>query len=67
MLTRRHATARFAAALSILPRLVFILLLLASPLAAIETVHADGGATIEAPVAKKKGAGLVLLITLQRA
>ena len=66
MLTRRHATARFAAALSILPRLVFILLLLASPLAAIETVHADGGATIEAPVAKK-GAGLVLLITLQRA
>jgi hypothetical protein len=49
-----------------LPRAVAIMLVLWSPLLAMQTVRADTGATIEAPAQKKKGMGLVLLVSLQR-
>ena len=38
-----------------------IMLLLWSPLFAMQSVRADTGSTIEAPAQKKKGMGLVLL------
>jgi hypothetical protein len=52
--------------LRFLPRAAMIALLLLSPLLAMPSVHADTGVTIEAPTLKKKGMGLVLLVSLQR-
>ncbi len=49
-----------------LPRAAAILLVLWSPLLAMQNVRADTGSTIEAPAQKKKGMGLVLLVSLQR-
>ncbi|HET9534136.1 MAG: hypothetical protein ABWY13_11210 [Mesorhizobium sp.] len=49
-----------------LPRVAAIMLLLWSPLFAMQSVRADTGSTIEAPAQKKKGMGLVILVSLQR-
>jgi len=40
--------------------------LLAVPLMAIPAVNAGSEVTIEAPAAKKMGAGLVIMVSLQR-
>jgi hypothetical protein len=50
-----------------LARAAAIVLVLGSPVLAIQSVRADTGTTIEAPVQKKKGVGFVLLVSLQRA
>lgn len=55
------------AVLKLLPRATLILMLLAAPVLAVPTMRADAGSTIEAPALKKKGLGLVLLVSLQRA
>jgi hypothetical protein len=49
-----------------LPSAIAIMLVLWSPLLAMQSVRADTGATIEAPAQKKKGMGFVLLVSLQR-
>lgn len=49
-----------------LPRAAAIVLVLWSPLVAMQGVRADTGATIEAPAHKKNGMGFVLLVSLQR-
>lgn len=53
--------------LRLLPRAALLLGLLAVPVLAMPAVHGSNGATIEAPALKKSGAGLVLLLSLQRA
>jgi len=50
----------------LLPRAAVLLLLLAAPVLAVPALQSAGHATIEAPTMKKNGAGLVLLISLQR-
>jgi hypothetical protein len=50
----------------LLPRAAIMLLLLAAPVLAVPSLHAGKSATIEAPAIQKKGAGLVLLVSLQR-
>ncbi|MCG7507458.1 hypothetical protein [Mesorhizobium retamae] len=52
--------------LKLLPRATLILMLLAAPVLAVPTMRTDAGSTIEAPALKKKGLGLVLLVSLQR-
>jgi hypothetical protein len=52
--------------LRLLPRTAIMLLLLAAPVLAVPTMQSARHATIEAPAMKKTGAGLVLLISLQR-
>ncbi|GLS32962.1 hypothetical protein SAMN04488498_108165 [Mesorhizobium albiziae] len=50
-----------------LPRAAAIMLVLWSPLLAIQGVRADSRVTtIEAPAPKKSGMGFVLLVSLQR-
>ncbi|QPC87245.1 hypothetical protein GA830_11220 [Mesorhizobium sp. NBSH29] len=50
-----------------LPRAMAILLVLWSPLYAMQSVRsADNVSTIEAPTPKKSGMGFVLLVSLQR-
>ncbi|MDQ6436924.1 hypothetical protein RB623_22975 [Mesorhizobium sp. LHD-90] len=39
---------------------------LAAPVLAMPAFGSDGGSVIEAPMMKKKGAGFVLLVSLQR-
>ena len=55
------------AILKLRPRATLILMLLAAPVLAVPTMRADAASTIEAPALKKKGLGLVLLVSLQRA
>lgn len=52
--------------LRLLPRATLILLVLAAPVLAVPAIRGDIGSTIEAPTMKKTGAGLVLLVSLQR-
>lgn len=52
--------------LKLLPRATLILMLLAAPVLAVPTMRTDAGSIIEAPALKKKGLGLVLLVSLQR-
>ena len=47
-------------------RTAAILLCLAAPVLALPAVKAGPAHTIEAPTLKKSGAGLVLLVSLQR-
>ncbi len=53
--------------LKLLPRAVLLLGLLAAPILAVPAARGSDGATIEAPMPKKIGAGFVLLMSLQRA
>lgn len=55
------------AVLKLLPRATLILMLLAAPVLAVPMMRADAGSIIEAPALQKKGLGLVLLVSLQRA
>ncbi len=50
----------------LLPRAAIMLLLLAAPVLAVPTMQSARHGTIEAPAMKKTGAGLVLLVSLQR-
>lgn len=50
----------------LLPRTAVMLMMLAAPVLAVPSIQSDGGTTIEAPAMKKSGAGLVLLVSLQR-
>lgn len=51
----------------LLPRTAVMLMMLAAPVLAVPSIQSDGGTIIEAPPAmKKSGAGLVLLVSLQR-
>jgi hypothetical protein len=52
--------------LRLLPRAALILLVLAAPVLAVPSMRDLGATTIEAPAMKKMGAGLVLLVSLQR-
>jgi hypothetical protein len=52
--------------LRLLPRAFVMMLVLAAPVLAVPTVRGDLGTTIEAPAPDKMGAGLVLLVSLQR-
>lgn len=71
LIETKNAMTSFAqnaiAILKLLPRATLILILLAAPVLAVPTMRADAGSTIEAPALKKKGLGLVLLVSLQRA
>jgi hypothetical protein len=49
-----------------LPRAAAIMLVVWSPLLAMQSVRADTRATIEAPAPKKNGMGFVLLVSLRR-
>lgn len=53
--------------LRLLPKAALITLLLAAPVLAVPAARGDIGSTIEAPALSKKGAGLVILVSLQRA
>lgn len=54
--------------LRLLPKAALITVLLAAPVMAVPAVRGDiGMSTIDAPALKKKGAGLVILVSLQRA
>jgi len=50
-----------------LPRAALLVALIAAPVFAVPAVSAGNGLTIEQPAQKKMGAGLVLLVSLQRA
>jgi hypothetical protein len=52
--------------LRLLPRTALILLVLAAPVLAVPSMRDHGPSTIEAPAMKKMGAGLVILVSLQR-
>ncbi len=52
--------------LRLLPRTILMLMVLAAPVLAVPMMQGDNGATIEGPALKKKGAGFVLLVSLQR-
>lgn len=52
--------------LRILPQAALIAGMLAAPILAIPKARGSSGATIEAPAQEKVGAGLVLLLSLQR-
>ncbi|MEP9371049.1 hypothetical protein [Mesorhizobium sp. KR1-2] len=52
--------------LRILPQAALIAGMLAAPILAIPKARGSTGATIEAPAQEKVGAGLVLLLSLQR-
>lgn len=53
--------------LRLLPRAVLLATLVAAPVLMVPKVNAGDRVTIEAPSQKKMGAGLVLLVSLQRA
>lgn len=50
-----------------MPRVTILLGLLALPMIAMPAVNAADQVTIEAPSPKKMGAGLVLMVSIQRA
>lgn len=52
--------------LRLLPRAALITLMLAAPVLAVPSLRAPQTMTIEAPAAKKMGAGFVILVSLQR-
>lgn len=52
--------------LRLLLRAILVMLAVAAPLLAIPGVRASDATTIEAPTMKKMGAGLVLMVSLQR-
>lgn len=56
-----------AKTLRILPRAALIGLMLAAPVLAVPSLAGSRDTVIEAPTPKKMGAGLVILISLQRA
>lgn len=58
---------RFTNLLRLAPRAAFFAMVIAAPLAAVPQVNAGYGVTIDAPAQAKTGAGLVLLVSLQRA
>lgn len=58
--------ANFWIVLRLLPRTALMLMVLAAPVLAVPMMRADTGSIIEAPAMKKKGAGFVLLVSLQR-
>lgn len=53
--------------LRLLPRAALLAALVAAPALMVPKVNAGDRLTIEAPSQKKMGAGLVLLVSLQRA
>ncbi|MGB3386931.1 MAG: hypothetical protein WBA88_03010 [Pseudaminobacter sp.] len=53
-------------ALKLLPRAVLVVGVLTAPVLGVSTARSSIGSTIEAPALKKSGAGLVLLMSLQR-
>lgn len=60
------AAKMIANTLRLMPRAALITLMLAAPVMAVPSMRAAETATIEAPAAKKTGAGFVLLVSLQR-
>ncbi len=61
----RIATDAFQT-LRLLPRAALVLAVLSAPVLAVPMMRAGADATIDAPAAKKRGVGLVLLVSLQR-
>lgn len=61
-----NARTILAKTLRLLPRAALITLMLAAPVMAVPAMRAPDAMTIEAPAAKKMGAGFVLLVSLQR-
>jgi hypothetical protein len=61
-----HFAAQTFKTLRLLPRAALITLLLAAPVLAVPMARGEIGTTIDAPTMKKKGMGLVLLVSLQR-
>lgn len=55
------------ACLRMLPRALAVILAVSAPLLAVPSLLAADSAVIEAPKARKTGAGFVLMISLQRA
>lgn len=53
--------------LRMLPKAILVAAVLAAPMMLVSKLEAGQQTIIEAPVAKKMGAGLVLLVSLQRA
>jgi hypothetical protein len=65
-MTMNRFAAQFFKTLRLLPRAAIITLLLAAPVLAVPMARGEIGTTIDAPKLKKKGAGFVLLVSLQR-
>jgi len=61
------AAFSFRAAAGLVLRAGLIVLALAAPVLALPDLDARQGGVIEAPEIKKKGAGFVLMVSLQRA
>ncbi len=53
--------------LRLLPRAMMVMLVVSAPILAVPGLQAASQTTIEAPTMKKTGAGLVLMVSLQRA
>jgi hypothetical protein len=59
-------TAQTFKMLRLLPRAAIVTLLLAAPVLAVPMARGEISTTIDAPKMKKKGAGFVILVSLQR-
>lgn len=53
-------------ALKLLPQAILVVAALTAPVLGVSAARSSTGTTIEAPALKKAGAGLVLLVSLQR-
>ncbi|MEP9397230.1 hypothetical protein [Mesorhizobium sp. KR2-14] len=62
----KKAFELFPTFFTLLPRAALLVGLVAGPALAVPAARSGAGATIEAPAAKKTGAGLFLLMSLQR-
>ncbi|MEP9388814.1 hypothetical protein [Mesorhizobium sp. KR9-304] len=51
----------------LLPRALLVMLVVSAPLLAVPSLRAADQTIIEAPAVKNKGAGFVLMVSLQRA
>lgn len=52
--------------LRLLPRALLVMLVVSAPLLAVPSLQAADETVIEAPTMKKRGAGFVLMVSLQR-
>ncbi len=52
--------------LRLLPRALLVMLVVSAPVLAVPSLQAADKAVIEAPTMKKRGAGFVLMVSLQR-
>jgi hypothetical protein len=61
-----NITSHTLKVLHLLPRAALVAAVLTAPVLGVSAARSSAAATIEAPALKKSGAGLVLLMSLQR-